>query len=70
MRLELHIPVYIHCDDFKKFEGLIFVDNKLPAKTTKITSLGNLYVYDIQYYSETALQMHVTLCSSCTCTHA
>ena len=32
----------MHCDCF---EDLIFVDDKLPAKTAKITSLKNLYVY-------------------------
>ena len=31
----------------KKFEDLIFVDDKLPAKIAKITSLENLYVYGI-----------------------
>ena len=30
---------------FKKFENLIFVDDKLPVKTTKIMSLRNLYAY-------------------------
>ena len=30
-----------------KFEGLIFVDNKLPTKTAKITSHKNFYVYGI-----------------------
>ena len=29
------------------FEDLIFVDDKLPAKKVKITSLKNLYVYGI-----------------------
>ena len=29
---------------FKNFEYLIFVDDKLPAKTAKIISLENLYV--------------------------
>ena len=38
--LELHM----HCDRFKNFEDLIFVDDKLSVKTAKITSLENLYV--------------------------
>ena len=32
------------------FEDLIFVDDKLSAKTAKITSLENLYVYGILHY--------------------
>ena len=32
----------------KNFEDLIFVDDKLPAKPTKIMSLKNLYVYGIR----------------------
>ena len=35
----------MHCDCFKNFEDLIFEDDKLFAKTVKITSLENLYVY-------------------------
>ena len=35
----------MHCDCFKNYEDLIFVDDKLPAKTAKITSLENLYIY-------------------------
>ena len=31
----------------KKFENLIFVDNKLPAKTAKITPLKNLCIHGI-----------------------
>ena len=38
--LELHM----HCDCFK---DLIFMDDKLLAKTAKITSLENLYAYSI-----------------------
>ena len=37
-------------------EDLIFVDDKLPAKTAKITSLENLYVYGI-----TSIHIKVTL---------
>ena len=37
----------MNCHWFKKFEDLIFVDEKLPVKTAKITSLENLYVYGI-----------------------
>ena len=32
---------HMHCDSFK---NLIFVDDKLPAKTAKITSLKNLHI--------------------------
>ena len=32
---------------FKNFKDLIFVDDKLSAKTAKITSLENLYAYGI-----------------------
>ena len=32
---------------FKNFEDLIFVDDKLSAKTVKITPLENLYVYSM-----------------------
>ena len=32
----------MHC---KSFEDLIFEDDKLSAKTAKITSLENLYIY-------------------------
>ena len=34
---------------FKKVEDLIFVDDKLPVKTAKITSLENLYKYSINF---------------------
>ena len=44
--LELHM----HCDRFKNFEDLIFMDDKLSAKTAKIMSLENLYVR-MQYTS-------------------
>ena len=44
--LELHM----HCDCFKKFEDLIFVDDKLPAKTAKIMPLENLYAYAWHMY--------------------
>ena len=33
----------MHCDCFKNFKDLIFVDDKLPVKTAKIMSLENLY---------------------------
>ena len=33
------------CAWFKNFEDLIFVDNELPVKATKITSLKNLYIH-------------------------
>ena len=35
--------LHMHCDCFKNFKDLIFVDDKLPAKTAKIMSLKNLY---------------------------
>ena len=35
----------------KNFEDLIFVDDKLPVKTAKITSLENFYVYSIHRFS-------------------
>ena len=36
---------------FKIFEDLTFVDDKLPTKTMKITSLKNLYsMYTVYYY--------------------
>ena len=38
--LELHT----HCDCFKNFEDLIFMDDKLLAKTAKVMSHENLYV--------------------------
>ena len=34
----------------QNFEDLIFVGDKLPAKTVKITSLKNLYLYSIHVY--------------------
>ena len=42
--LELHICIVIA---LKNLENLIFVDDKLTAKTMKIMSLKNLYVYGI-----------------------
>ena len=41
------LVLLMHCDCCKNFEDLIFVDDKLLAKTAKITSLENLYVYGI-----------------------
>ena len=41
----------------KKFKDLIFVDDKLPAKAAKITSLENFYVY-----SMCKLNVYVYLC--------
>ena len=60
--LELHM----HCDCFKKFEDLIYVDDKLPAKTAKITSLENLYMYSMLYvlhaYTNNCIYAHTRAC--------
>jgi len=37
----------MHCDCFKKFQDVIFVDNKLLTKAVETMSLENLYVYAI-----------------------
>ena len=54
------LVLHIHCDCFKKFEDLIFVDDKLPAKTAKITSLENLCIYDIQKL-ESKMALHFSI---------
>ena len=38
------LQLHMDCDCFKNLEDLIFVDDKLSAKTAKINSLENLYV--------------------------
>ena len=39
----------MRCDCLKFFEDSIFMDDKLPMKTAKITSLENCtYIYGIQ----------------------
>ena len=40
----------MHCDCFIKFEDLIFVYDKLPVKTAKITSLEKLNAYVTTLY--------------------
>ena len=42
----------MHCDCLKNFKDLIFVDDKLPAKTAKITSLYVYGIHDYEYYHD------------------
>ena len=48
----------MHCDCFKKFQDLTFVDNELPMRTEKITFFKNLYAYSIH---NIAIVIHIVL---------
>ena len=50
---------------FKKIKDLIFMDDKLPAKTVKITSLENLYIYGRTSQKNPLFSMWSRCCSLC-----
>ena len=49
------LVLHMHCDCFKKFKDLIFVD-KLSARKAKTSSLETLSVYDNHIARPTLLQ--------------